>query len=94
MKIVGGHSGTKFFLNFYPDGNFEAGKLEGSNTGKVGSTGIGKNWTRDGNKVCRNYYRFYNGPQCGTFALKDGVLGLVDMDGSSSPITELVFVAK
>ena len=86
MKIKGGDSGRMFFINFQSDGNMEAGLLDGPN--------IGKSWALQGEKVCRNYYRFFNGPQCSSYELKAGILYQIDADGSRNPVTAMEFSKK
>jgi hypothetical protein len=85
-QVKGGDSGKMYFMNLLPDGGMEAGMLGGQN--------IGKSWTLQGGKMCRNYYRVFTGPQCNTFELKAGVLYLVDADSSRNPLTAMEFVKK
>lgn len=86
MQVKGGTSGRQFFANFHPDGKMEAGMSGGAN--------IGRTWTFEGDKVCRNYSQVYRGPQCGTFELRDGTLFLVDADASRNPVTDMKFEPK
>jgi hypothetical protein len=83
-QIKGADSGKLYFLNLMADGTMEGGLVGGQN--------IGKSWSQQGEKICRTYTRFYNGPRCATFELKSGVLYLVDVDNSRNPITSIEFV--
>jgi hypothetical protein len=86
MVLISGTNGKPFYATFHPDGKLESGF--------VGGGDFGKSWTMEGNKICRSYYQFFRGPQCGPFELKEGKLYMVDPDQRYHSVTSIEFVKK
>lgn len=84
MVITGGVSGQKLFADFHPDGKLAGDPIDGGN--------FGREWKRDGNKLCRVYYQFNRGQfDCGHFEIKNGKLHTLGGDGVQSVVDTVEF---